>query len=275
MAVSTWRPFFGFYMKTSTVIVVAALIAYLAFEPAGGRNGGTWVGYATGTAAALMTVWLAWYGIRKRRYGKHTVPLQDMLSGHINLGVAALILATLHTGFEFEWNLHLASYGALLFISISGAAGVILYAYGPVAMTTNAEGRSLTDMIEEIAEINRDARRAGAELDDEINRLVRRSVQYTDVGGSVWRLLTGHYDDRHTEEALEGVRERAEHFSTEEAESGRRLVALMARKVDALARLRRHIRYKAWMDIWLYLHVPATFVYAIALIGHVFFVFYY
>jgi len=29
------------------------------------------------------------------------------------------------------------------------------------------------------------------------------------------------------------------------------------------------------MDIWLYLHIPMTFAYLIALVGHILFVFYY
>ena len=275
MSNSVWGYRKNRYAKIATTLVAVALVAFVVHGPASGRNGGTWVGYAIGTMAAGLTGWLAWYGIRKRRYGKHPLPLAEILSAHVNFGIAAFLLATLHAGFEFGLNFHFISYGLLLAISISGFCGVLLYAYVPTAMTDNAKGRSTTDMIEEIAEINRDARRTGAELDDDINRLTRRSVQYTQIGGGVWRLLSGHYKERHTEEALEGVREQAEHFTAAEAEAGRRLVTLLARKLEAVDRLRRHIRYEAWMDIWLYLHIPMTFAYLIALVGHILFVFYY
>lgn len=275
MALSVWRYRHNRYARIAALSVIVALIFYLFHNPAGGRNGGTLVGYFIGTVATLLTFWLAWYGIRKRRYGRHAMPLEEMLSAHVNLGIAAFILATLHTGFEFGLNFHLLSYGLLLAITISGFAGIILYAYLPTIITANAKGRSTRDMISEIADINRDARRTGSELDDEINRLVRRSVQYTEIGGTFWRLLTGYYTERHTEEALAGVRERAEHFSTTEAEAGRRLVTLLARKSEAVDRLRRHIRYEAWLDIWLYLHIPLTFAYIIAIFGHVLFVFYF
>jgi len=275
MSLSIWRYRQSRYVKISAALAVLALLLFLIHNPTGGRHGGTWVGYALGGVGALLTLWLAWYGFRRRRYGKHTAPLEEVLSAHVNLGLAALLLATLHTGFEFGWNLHFLSYGFLLLLTLSGLAGVLIYAYVPIAMTENAKGRSTSDMIEELAEINRDARRTGAKLDDEVNRLIRRSVQYSEVGGSAWKLLTGRYRERHTEDALEGIRERAANFSSEETEAGRILVTLLARKVEALERLRNHLRFEAWMDVWRYVHVPLTFAYLAALIGHIVFVFYY
>ena len=275
MAISVWHYRKGRYGQLAGVLVVLALFGYLLEDPVGGRNGGTWAGYVIGTAAAALTLWLGWFGVRKRRYGKHMRPLEEVLSAHVNLGVAAFLLATLHTGFEFGWNFHLLAYVLLLTITLSGFAGVALYNYVPVAMTANANGQSTSDMIEEIAELNREARRAGAELDDEINRLVRRAVQYTEIGGGVWKLLTGHYRERHGEEALSGVREMAEQFTVEQAEAGRRLVSLLARRAEVVGRLRRHLRYEAWMDVWLYLHLPVSFAYFAALAGHIVFVFYF
>ena len=40
------------------------------------------------------------------------------------------------------------------------------------------------------------------------------------------------------------------------------------------ARLRRDVRYKALMDIWLYLHVPLTFALLAALTAHIISIFY-
>lgn len=275
MSKSIWGYRNARYAKITGMIVLVALVAYVAHDPVGGRNGGTWAGYGIGIVATLLTAWLAWYGVRRRRYGKHIIPLEEVLSAHVYLGVGTLILATLHTGFEFGFNLHFFSFGLLLALTISGLVGIVLYAYVPAAMTANAEGRSSSEMITEIADINREARQTGSVLDDDINRLVRRSVQYTEVGGSVWKLLTARYNDQHTEEALGGVRERAETFSAAEAEAGRKLVTLLARKVEALERFRRHIRFEAWMSIWLYLHVPMTIAFILSLIGHIIFVFYY
>ena len=42
---------------------------YLWWQPAGGHNGGTWLGYTLGTIGALLILWLMLFGVRKRRYG--------------------------------------------------------------------------------------------------------------------------------------------------------------------------------------------------------------
>ena len=42
-----------------------------------------------------------------------------------------------------------------------------------------------------------------------------------------------------------------------------------------LARLRRHLRLKALLEIWLYVHVPATFALLAALTAHIVSVFFY
>lgn len=265
-----WR-----YAKVATWIGTASLLAYFLDDSLGGRNGGTWIGYGLGVAATGLAAWLAWFGVRKRRYGSGTFPLVGWMSAHVYLGVAVILVATLHSGFEFELNMHFISYGLLMVVSVSGVVGLVIYTYAPTAMTSNANGLTTEEMFVEIAEINRDLRQTGSLLSDDINRLIRRSVQKAELGGGFWRLLIGRYRDTHTDEALAEISEQASGFSSAEAEAGRRLVTLLARKVEALQKLRRHIQYKAWMDVWLYVHVPMTIAFLIALIGHVLFIFYF
>jgi hypothetical protein len=50
---------------------------------------------------------------------------------------------------------------------------------------------------------------------------------------------------------------------------------LLERKAAALARIRHHLRIKALLEIWLYVHVPATFALIAALGAHIFSVFFY
>ena len=54
-----------------------------------------------------------------------------------------------------------------------------------------------------------------------------------------------------------------------------RLMQLLARKAAILAHIRRDLRYKAWLDIWLILHVPLAFASVLAVAIHVVAVFYY
>jgi hypothetical protein len=51
--------------------------------------------------------------------------------------------------------------------------------------------------------------------------------------------------------------------------------ALLERKMAMLAQLRRHLRLKAMLEIWLYVHVPFTFALIAALTAHIVSVFFY
>lgn len=60
-----------------------------------------------------MVFWMAWYGIRKRRY-RSSGSMQGWLSAHIYLGTALTFLVTLHSGFHFGLNIHTLTYAPLL-----------------------------------------------------------------------------------------------------------------------------------------------------------------
>jgi hypothetical protein len=61
----------------------------------------------------------------------------------------------------------------------------------------------------------------------------------------------------------------------EEAEAMEAVVALLERKAAALSRIRKHLRIKALLEVWLYVHVPATFALIAALAAHIVSVFFY
>ena len=50
---------------------------------------------------------------------------------------------------------------------------------------------------------------------------------------------------------------------------------LLERKEANLARMRQHLRLKALLEVWLYVHVPLTFALIAALLAHIFAVFFY
>ena len=55
----------------------------------------------------------------------------------------------------------------------------------------------------------------------------------------------------------------------------RQVRVLLDEKAQLLGALRRDIRFKAMMDIWLYFHVPLSFALLAALLAHVVSVFFY
>lgn len=263
------------YLKLAVGLVVLALVAYTIDEPLGKPNGGTWLGYTLGTLGALLIVWLTWFGIRKRRYGKGKLPLEDWMSAHVYLGIALLFIATLHSGMQFGWNVHTLAYGLMTFVILSGLFGLYAYIRLPRLRTENRAGMTLDDLMGLIAGISKECYEIAGKLDDEANRLVQRADQDTRVGGSVWRQLSGFDPHCATTHALEQMRERAEAYTGVEADAGRQLITLLARKVELLRRARRDVQLKAMLEIWLYIHIPMTIALLAALFVHIVTVFLY
>jgi hypothetical protein len=272
-SVLVYRGFF--YLKVMAAIVAAAVVAYLAHEPLGAPNGGTWLGYTLGTVGLLLIVWLAWFGVRKRRYGVGKVRLEDWLSGHVYLGLGLVVVATLHTGFQFGWNVHTLAYALMILVIASGVFGLYAYVRFPRLMTENRQGLTLDQLMGTIADLDKSCHEIAMALGDEVNELVRQSTEKTRIGGGAWRQLSGADPDCPTAFALGRVKELVKTVNPELDEIERKLVLLLARKNELLIRARRDVQLKAIMDVWLYVHVPLTFALLAALVAHVVSVFFY
>lgn len=264
------------YLKWSISVCVLSVTLYLLHSPDYGlANGGSWLGYALGTIGAVLILWLMWFGIRKRRYGTGGAPVEAWLSAHVYLGLALIVIATLHTGFQFGWNVHTLAYALMMIVIISGMFGLMAYVRVPELMTNNRRGMTLVQMMHEISDLDTACREAALTLGDEINQIVLKSAQDTRIGGSVRRQLSGKDPDCATRQASLSVRHLADHAPPSQAESYRALLGLLARKEELLARARRDIHYKALLDIWLFVHVPLSFALLGALIAHIVSVFFY
>src|ERR671937_308841 len=82
------------------------------------------LGYTLGTLGALLILWLLWFGVRKRQYHSRLGQVTGWLSGHVYLGSALLVVATLHSGFQFGWNVHTLTYVLMVVVIASGFYGV-------------------------------------------------------------------------------------------------------------------------------------------------------
>ena len=222
-----------------------------------------------------LILWLAWFGIRKRRYGVGKQNLEDWLSAHIYLGLGLIVVATLHTGFQFGWNVHTLAYVLMIAVILSGVFGVAAYARYPDLITENRRGMTQREMLSQIAEIDAKARELSVDLGDNIHNEVMRAAEALAFGGSAWRLLRGREPDCPAARAMRRVGEMAMDLPKADAEKGHQLLELLARKVQSVERVRRDLSHKAMMDVWLYFHVPLTFALIAALTAHVVSVFFY
>jgi hypothetical protein len=91
--------------------------------------------------------------------------------------------------------------------------------------------------------------------------------------GGLWQRLTGNWRNSATQAAIDAFN-RADAAEAEDP-AIRRVEGLLQRRRAQLDRMRRHLRLKALLEVWLYVHVPATFALIAALTAHVISVFYY
>jgi len=261
------------YLKIAVAATTVAILLYLAHSPDGVRPyGGTWLGYLLGTIGALLIVWLMWFGYRKRSYTTNQGKLEAWLSAHVYFGLSLLVIATLHTGFHFGWNIHTLAYALMCIVILSGACGVFFYVYCPPLMTQNRRGATMTQMMTRIAALNDEITAKAMALDNATVALIRAATETTIVGGSFWQQLTGHYPDCTTANALKTLTRGAATGSAH-AETLRQVRMLLDEKAQLLTRARRDLGHKAKLDAWLYVHVPLSFGLLAALLAHIIAVF--
>ncbi len=263
------------YLKIATVACLAAVAAYAWHQPPVKPYGGTWLGYTLGTIGALLILWLMWFGVRKRRYSSNAGTVQGWLSAHVYLGTSLLVVATLHTGLELGWNVHTLAYALMVAVIASGFYGVFVYLRVPGMMTTNLGEDTLDSLLLRISEIDRALAEKSLGLPDEMLAVVTRSIKGTRLGGGFLRILSGDDPGCPTTAAAIALPQLAKRLSGEAAVLNREVYSALLQKQELLAKARRNMRYKALLDLWLYMHVPLALALLAALAAHVVIVFLY
>jgi hypothetical protein len=260
-------------MKIAAALMALSTAAYVLYEPIGGRHGRTWAGYGLGSVCALLVLWLLWFGVRKRSYHAGGAPLQGWLSAHVWLGASLVLLVPLHSAFQFGWNIHTLAYAAIVIVVLSGMVGVIAYALLPGLVTQNRAGRRYDAFVQELAEIDGECRILARGLPDAIARAVAASTAELPLGGGIRHQLRAGRPWKPP--ALEVFEETRETLAGDDRASTDRLIQLFARKEAVVEKLRRDLRYRTLLNLWLVIHVPMSILAVAAVGAHVFVVFYY
>ncbi len=270
------------YLKVAAWLVLIAAGAYgwhrnYVFDTPGGVGyGGTWMGYVLGSIAGLLILWLLWLGIRKRRYRASSTTLQGWVSAHVYLGLAAVVVATLHSGLELGLNLHTLTYVLMLVVVFSGIYGVLVFLRVPTAMTSAMGEDDIPGLVMQIQEVDQQARRVALLLPDEYNTLVLDAAEKTRMRGTVFDHILKSTSRRcPTARAVLRVQVLNRSLKDDQARLGRELMALLLARRSAVARIRGQYRSLARMRLWLLVHVPLSMALLFALAGHIVSVFIY
>ena len=262
-------------IATALCVVAAGAYFYTSARLSEPASGGSWIGYTLGTMSAGLIVWLACLGIRKRVITSGHYSLKAWVSAHVYLGLSLTVLATLHTGFQFGWNVHTLAYGLMMLVIISGALGIWAYATLPQRLHGNRGETTRKQMLEAIESLDRQMHDAAQPLDRTGAEAVRGSIEDTDLGGGFWKRLTGSYGDCANKRALARLRALPAPPSARQAEALTKLESLMQHKAETLALARRQMQITALLEGWLFVHIPATFALLAALTAHIVSVFTY
>nr|WP_047165692.1 hypothetical protein [Sphingomonas sp. Y57] len=262
------------WLKIALGISAVALLIYAFNDVQPKPNGGSIYGYITGTIGVLLILWLTMLGIRKRAITPGRWSLKSWTSAHVYLGLSLIVIATLHTGFDFGWNIHTLAYALMMIVIASGVFGIATYAMLPQALSANRGETTQIQMLDNLRMIDRQLNEAAQPLDAEGAAIVRMALNDDPFGGGLIARLTGHYRKCGTRAALAAVRA---HGERKEAATDPydHVEVLLERKRSSLSRIRKHLRLKALLEVWLYIHVPLTFALIAALFVHIVSVFYY
>lgn len=263
------------YLKAAVLINLAAIILYFIGDAQLRPNGGTWVGYTLGTISAILIVWLMLLGVRKRAMTQGHWSLKGWTSAHVYLGASLLVLATLHTGFQFGLNVHTLAYVLMVIVIVSGFFGIYYYATVPRRMSDNRAHRSQKDMLDAIRALNRELREAAQPLDQKYLADVKRAIRRTRLKPPLFASVDRAQRACATTRAAKRLRRAAQSADEDMRRPLETVIAILERKSALLLRTRRHIRNKTLLQLWLYFHVPLSFALLAALTAHIISVFFY
>lgn len=259
------------WLWIAVLLCIVTGLGYALIDQEPRPNGGSWYGYTLGTIGLGLIVWLSLLGIRKRKITAGNWSLKAWTSAHVYLGLALIVVGTLHTGFQIGWNVHTLAYFLMLLVIASGIYGVIVYATLPTTLSSNRNEMTRGEMIEALTAIDRQLESAAQPLGRQQSDLVIRALEQNVFYGGAWGRLTGTYPGCATNRALAGFPAAAGGADA----ASERVRSLLEKRAEQLAQIRRQLRIRALLEIWLFIHIPATIALLAALFAHVVSVFYY
>lgn len=277
----------------ATGLCMASIALYLSQPSSLPPNGGSWQGYVLGTLGALLILWLALLGLRKRRYRSTLGTVQGWVAAHVMFGLALLVVATLHSAFQLGWNVHSLAYVLMCVVIASGVYGLYAYLRLPRILAAVHAGRRREDWLTALNRIDDDMRRAAQQADATTLAVVESAIDRTTLGGGVLAQVLGRDHSRMLDPAAQpaGSRTCSNRFQQplldylaarvpqarkrDEAAALQGLLGLAAQRARALAVLRASVALQARLQLWLYLHIPLTIGLIAALLVHILVVFLY
>ncbi len=284
------------YAWAAFVLSMLSIALYFTQHGPQPANGGTWQGYTLGTVGALLILWLTALGFRKRSYRSSIGSMQGWASAHVYLGLALLLIATLHCAWQFGWNVHTLAYVLMCVVIASGAVGLFVYLRYPRLQAINRANRSRDALFAELNNLNEQGVAISQLCDADVRTVIDSAITRTAIGGNLFaqlgaidqsKLLARQKDSDNSTAAapvankdqqavIDFVAKRIPRARKQgEAERLQALLTILCRRQALLRQVRRDIQLQGWLQLWLYIHIPVTIGLLIALTLHIVAVFFF
>ncbi len=179
------------WLKVGLLLSILAIVGYSIIDVYPRHNGGSWYGYTLGTIGALLILWLTLLGVRKRAMTRGAWSLKGWTSAHVYLGLSLIVIGTLHTGFQFGWNVHTLAYALMMLVIASGIYGIAVYSTLPDELSDNRSAMTKSQMIDVITKLDRQLQVAAQPLTHSDTEIVRRSLKEDPFRAGLFRRLSG------------------------------------------------------------------------------------
>lgn len=276
----------GLYFWLALAFAIGCAIVYALHDPRPEPNGGSWLGYTLGTIGALMILWLLYLGRRKRNFANGWGMVRGWVSAHVYFGTVLLVVATLHTGFQFGLNIHTLAYALMCAVIFSGFYGVWAYTTYPQARNELKNSETLDDIFSELEEVDDSLKQMISHVGSDVRGVVTSAIDRTVVGGGLLDQLIGRdgskvvidgaiCDNKDQATLINWLVKRLAGVSGEESSYLSSVVRECGARQKLLRTIRMDIRMHGLQEIWLYLHIPLSFGLLAALVAHIVSVFIY
>jgi len=108
----------------------------------------------------------------------------------VYLGLALLLVVSLHAGFQFGWNIHTLCYVLMVVVIASGLLGIVLYQRLPQQLSQNRAQQTSEQMLTELQELDERTRRVAANASSDEALAIEANIAGTRIGGSTVAILS-------------------------------------------------------------------------------------
>lgn len=286
----------SYYLYISLTLILVSYVIYISQAGIEGRNGGTPQGYILGSLSAVLVLWLALLGIRKRSFQLRLGSVKAWVSAHVYLGSSLIIIASFHSAFQLGSNIHSFTYLLLLLVIFSGFYGVFAYIRYPGRIAGLSDGRSGEESLALLNLLQEKILENCEKLDSDLQMTVSSAIERTDIGGSILDMLLardsstmclnelGSNETSFVNIVPNPSQQPLVDFIAKRIPRGKRasepelllsLLNLLTRRQQLLENLRTMLQYKARTRVWLFVHTPISVALLVALIIHIVSVFFY